>query len=170
MLFSLCAKPWLRSWSRSGQNHNGLCPALDSGLCSAAVTAPWAHRELWYLISLTSSLPWPRRHIGWLLCRCRPALKDPKANIDHIAMAVIAVGVSSAMAFLERKRVIHRDVAARNVLVRRCAACARTTSGLPSGVSSARGHWTKHNVFLAGGKKKWHGTKAVSVPPAEAVG
>jgi hypothetical protein len=53
-------------------------------------------------------------------------------------MAVIAVGVSSAMAFLERKRVIHRDVAARNVLVRRCGACARTMPGLPSTVSAAR--------------------------------
>ena len=34
-----------------------------------------------------------------------------------MAMAVMAVGVSSAMAFLERKRVIHRDIAARNILV-----------------------------------------------------
>ena len=51
------------------------------------------------------------------LRRCRPSLLNPAANINHVAMAVIAVGVSSAMAFLERRRVIHRDVAARNVLV-----------------------------------------------------
>ena len=49
--------------------------------------------------------------------RCRPSLEKPAADIDHVAMAVMAVGVSSAMAFLERNRVIHRDVAARNVLV-----------------------------------------------------
>ena len=56
--------------------------------------------------------------MAWCPHRCRPSLKDPAADIDHVSMAVMAVGVSSAMAFLERKRVIHRDVAARNVLVR----------------------------------------------------
>ena len=51
------------------------------------------------------------------LRRCRPSLKNPAADIDHVTMAVMAGQMSSAMSFLERRRVIHRDIAARNVLV-----------------------------------------------------
>ena len=51
------------------------------------------------------------------LRRCRPSLQNPAAVIDHVTMAVMAGQMSSALSFLERRRVIHRDIAARNVLV-----------------------------------------------------
>ena len=112
----LCAKPGVRILSHSGQTRDGPARPPTLGFCSAAsdsvMGTPWAlaFNFMDAFSSMATSACCGRR--------CRPALKDPKANIDHIAMAVIAVGVSSAMAFLERKRVIHRDVAARNVLVR----------------------------------------------------
>ena len=59
------------------------------------------------------------------LRRCRPSLKAPKATINQLTIAQMAARLSSAMSFLERHRIIHRDVAARNVLVgstvRRCS-------------------------------------------------
>jgi len=39
------------------------------------------------------------------------------ATIDSITTATMAGQISSALSYLERQRVIHRDIAARNVLV-----------------------------------------------------
>lgn len=56
-------------------------------------------------------------------CRSRvrshlaPSVLAPAAEINHIVMAIISGRMSSALSFLERKRIIHRDIAARNVLV-----------------------------------------------------
>lgn len=48
---------------------------------------------------------------------CRPTKPDPrdKLNVDHLQSMVQQI--SSAMKYLELKKVIHRDLAARNVLV-----------------------------------------------------
>ena len=58
-----------------------------------------------------------RGDLRTFLRKCRPALQAPAATVDHITMAVIGSRMSAALSFLERKRVIHRDIAARNVLV-----------------------------------------------------
>ena len=52
------------------------------------------------------------------LRKCRPVLGTKrKAEIDGVMMAQMSCRLASAMAFLEHNRIVHRDVAARNVLV-----------------------------------------------------
>jgi serine/threonine protein kinase len=48
---------------------------------------------------------------------CRPNKVDRIATVTTTDMVVMASVLASAMAFLERQSIIHRDVAARNILV-----------------------------------------------------
>jgi serine/threonine protein kinase len=48
---------------------------------------------------------------------CRPTAVDPPAKITATDLVVMAARLASAMAYLEKNGVIHRDIAARNGLV-----------------------------------------------------
>jgi serine/threonine protein kinase len=48
---------------------------------------------------------------------CRPTVKVPKEVVTSAMFVSVLQQVCSALAFLEEKRVLHRDIAARNVLV-----------------------------------------------------
>ncbi len=48
---------------------------------------------------------------------CRPTLRVPKQVVTPTEFIAVGLQVSSALAFLESRRVLHRDVAAHNVLV-----------------------------------------------------
>ena len=52
-----------------------------------------------------------------VLRKCRPTAGSPKYHMGPLEIAQMSARLSSAMSFLERHRIIHRDVAARNVLV-----------------------------------------------------
>lgn len=48
---------------------------------------------------------------------CRPTKPDPKDRLTVDDLQSMVQQISSAMKYLELKKVIHRDLAARNVLV-----------------------------------------------------
>ena len=48
---------------------------------------------------------------------CRPRNAEPKAEITPVVMHQMAARLASAMAFVSKRGIIHRDIAARNVLV-----------------------------------------------------
>lgn len=48
---------------------------------------------------------------------CRPSQPKPKAKLTLLDVSIIVEKIASALAYLESVSVIHRDVAARNVLV-----------------------------------------------------
>ncbi len=60
------------------------------------------------------------------MCRaCRPTLRTRKADVNEADLVRVLAQVCSALAFLEHKHVVHRDIAARNVLVGADLACVK---------------------------------------------
>ena len=98
--------------------HRPLCT------CRAAAAVYRATSVVSLMLLCVSAVPVPKGleymengDLRTFLRKCRPSLKAPKAIIDPLIIAQMAARLSSAMSFLERHRIIHRDVAARNVLV-----------------------------------------------------
>jgi hypothetical protein len=56
---------------------------------------------------------------------CRPSLRTRKAEVSEADVVRVLMQVCSALAFLEREHVVHRDIAARNVLVGEDLACVK---------------------------------------------
>jgi serine/threonine protein kinase len=48
---------------------------------------------------------------------CRPSLPHPKKHLGAHEFVTLLLGVSDALGFMHKLRLLHRDVAARNVLV-----------------------------------------------------
>ncbi len=48
---------------------------------------------------------------------CRPSVPQPKQHLGAREFVTLLLGVSDALGFMHKLRLLHRDVAARNVLV-----------------------------------------------------
>jgi serine/threonine protein kinase/heme exporter protein D len=59
----------------------------------------------------------PNGDLRKFLRACRPSKSEPLSTVTTADMVSMASVLASAMAFLERQSIIHRDIAARNVLV-----------------------------------------------------
>ena len=70
----------------------------------------------------------PRTHVIIVI---RPLKEERPAEITALIMHQMASRICSAMAFLETRSVIHRDIAARNILVGELATDVKLVSHSP---------------------------------------
>eukprot|EP00729_Bicosta_minor_P009053 gene9053-11123_t len=101
-------------------------PTVDEALLiEALVLHSLKHEHILKLVGIsTASMPFlivtemmVNGDLKTFLRACRPTQPKPKAKLTLLDIAVIVERIAGALAYLESVSVLHRDIAARNVLV-----------------------------------------------------
>ncbi len=118
------------------------------------------------LAIVTRSLPtWvcleymPGGDLKTYLRACRPALRVRRQEVSSTDFASVLAQVAQALAYLEQHRVVHRDVAARNVLVGESLATVKLSDLGATRVLDERDYYRKSTDALV--PLKWMAPEAI---------